>query len=128
MAFCVYLLASRRQGTLYLGVTGDIVRRVHEPAIAISREKELIKVAERLEDPADRGGEPRVARSLRNALGLTAAFVVPGCGAAASPEPMHTDPDTLARLSVSCNRGGRDPPHGFSWAISGPERNKPGAI
>ncbi len=28
MAYYVYLLASRRHGTLYLGVTGDLVRRV----------------------------------------------------------------------------------------------------
>ena len=27
---CVYLLASRRHGTLYLGITNDLVRRVHE--------------------------------------------------------------------------------------------------
>ena len=26
----VYLMASRRNGTLYLGVTGDLVRRVHD--------------------------------------------------------------------------------------------------
>ncbi len=26
----VYLLASRRNGTLYVGVTGDLVRRVHQ--------------------------------------------------------------------------------------------------
>jgi putative endonuclease len=26
----VYLLASRRRGTLYLGVTGDLIRRVHQ--------------------------------------------------------------------------------------------------
>ena len=68
-SFSVYLLASRRHGTLYLGVTSDLVRRVHEhkskilpgftkqygvdrlvwfeiyddPVTAISREKELKK-------------------------------------------------------------------------------------
>ena len=30
MPYCIYLLASRRHGTLYLGVTNDLVRRVHE--------------------------------------------------------------------------------------------------
>ena len=30
MSYCVYLLASRRYGTLYLGVTSDLIRRVHE--------------------------------------------------------------------------------------------------
>jgi putative endonuclease len=30
MAFSVYLLASRKHGTLYLGVTNDLVRRCHE--------------------------------------------------------------------------------------------------
>ena len=69
ISFCVYLLANRRIGTLYLGVTNDLVRRVYEhktkimpgftrrygvdrlgrfeiyddPATAISREKELKK-------------------------------------------------------------------------------------
>jgi putative endonuclease len=28
--YYVYLLASRKQGTLYLGVTGNLVRRVYE--------------------------------------------------------------------------------------------------
>jgi putative endonuclease len=69
MPFYVYLLASRRHGTLYLGVTNDLIRRVHQhktastlgftsrygvdrvvwfepyddPTNAISREKELKK-------------------------------------------------------------------------------------
>ncbi|WP_423881838.1 GIY-YIG nuclease family protein, partial [Bradyrhizobium sp.] len=30
MAYHVYLLASDKYGTLYLGVTNDIVRRIHE--------------------------------------------------------------------------------------------------
>jgi putative endonuclease len=69
MAYYVYLLASRKDGSLYLGVTNDIVRRIYEhrtkavrsftskynitrlvwfeicddPISAISREKELKK-------------------------------------------------------------------------------------
>ncbi len=30
MPYYVYLLASRRHGTLYLGVTNDLVRRMHQ--------------------------------------------------------------------------------------------------
>ena len=69
MAYYVYILASDRNGTLYLGVTNDLVRRVYEhknkilrgftsryavsrlvwfevcddPTTAISREKEIKK-------------------------------------------------------------------------------------
>jgi putative endonuclease len=69
LPYYVYLLASRKHGTLYLGVTNDLVRRVHEhkskavpgftarygvdrlvwfecyedPISAISREKEIKK-------------------------------------------------------------------------------------
>ena len=67
--YYVYLLASRKHGTLYLGVTNDLVRRAHQhkqkllpgftkkygvnklvyyevfddPSLAISREKQLKK-------------------------------------------------------------------------------------
>lgn len=69
MAYHVYLLASRREGVLYIGMTGDLVRRIHQhrekltpgftsrynveklvwfetyddPASAITREKKLKK-------------------------------------------------------------------------------------
>ena len=29
-SYCVYIVASRKQGTLYTGVTNDLVRRVSE--------------------------------------------------------------------------------------------------
>jgi putative endonuclease len=37
MAYYVYLLASKKHGTLYLGVTNDLVRRVHEHKTKVSR-------------------------------------------------------------------------------------------
>jgi putative endonuclease len=69
LPYCVYLLASRKDGTLYLGVTRDLVRRTYEhktkaapgfasrydvrrlvwfecyddPTTAITREKEIKK-------------------------------------------------------------------------------------
>jgi putative endonuclease len=30
MKYCVYILASKRNGTLYIGVTSDLKRRVHQ--------------------------------------------------------------------------------------------------
>ena len=37
MAYYVYLLASQRNGTLYLGVTNNIVRRIHEHKAKVTR-------------------------------------------------------------------------------------------
>jgi putative endonuclease len=36
MAGYIYVLASRRRGTLYVGVTNDLVRRVHEHRSGLS--------------------------------------------------------------------------------------------
>jgi putative endonuclease len=36
MAYYVYLLASKKHGTLYLGVTNDLVRRVYEHRTKVS--------------------------------------------------------------------------------------------
>ncbi len=30
MNYCVYILASKRNGTLYIGVTSDLAKRVHQ--------------------------------------------------------------------------------------------------
>jgi putative endonuclease len=35
---CVYILASRRNGTLYVGVTSDVVRRIAEHRSALGSE------------------------------------------------------------------------------------------
>jgi len=84
--FYLYILASRRHGTLYIGVTNDLVRRVHEhrikavpgltkryaidrlvyfeifadPTSAITRETSE-EMAARLENCVDRNREPGLA-------------------------------------------------------------------
>lgn len=35
--YCVYILASRLGGTLYVGVTGDLVRRIYEHKAKVTK-------------------------------------------------------------------------------------------
>jgi putative endonuclease len=57
LPYYVYLLASRKYGTLYLGVTNDLVRRVHEhkskaaPGFTSRYEVDRLVWFERYEDP-----------------------------------------------------------------------------
>src|ERR1041384_1723743 len=88
--YWVYILASGKHGTLYIGVTNDLVRRVYQhknklikgftsqygvvrlvwfegyddPTSAIAREKEL-KKWRRVEGQSDREGQSELGRSLR---------------------------------------------------------------
>jgi putative endonuclease len=92
---CVYMLASGRNGTLYVGVTSDLFLRVglHKQDLidgftkrygvhrlvyyemhqtmpdAIRREKRLKKWNRAWKNPIDRKHEPRVGRSVRRVLG-----------------------------------------------------------
>jgi predicted GIY-YIG superfamily endonuclease len=83
-SFWVYILASRVGGTLYIGVTSDLVRRVHEHRSdatggftskhAVHRlvyfepysdiESATERMAARLENQVDRGEESELGRPL----------------------------------------------------------------
>jgi putative endonuclease len=104
MAYYVYLLASKKHGTLYLGVTNDIVRRgyehrtkaaqgftkrysvdklvwfeIYDDAIsAIAREKELKKWRRDWKIRLIERGKSRMGRSLSRHFKLTSWLWIPG--------------------------------------------------
>jgi predicted GIY-YIG superfamily endonuclease len=97
MPYYVYLLASRKHGTLYLGVTNDLVRRIYEHksratggfttkygvnrlvwfevhqdvTAAITREKGDQEMATRVETKSHRARKSGLARSLGKHHALT---------------------------------------------------------
>ena len=69
--FYVYLLASRRHGTLYLGITNDLLRRVHEhksratPAFTTRYGIDRLVWFETHDDPADAIGREKAFKKWR---------------------------------------------------------------
>jgi putative endonuclease len=130
----VYIMASRRNGTLYTGVTSDLPRRAYEhregliPGFtsrygcklpvwyedyevmvdAIAREKQ-IKAGSRKKKLADRSAEPAMARLLR-AAGMTICALTRHCEPQAKqPRPAGAAIDIVIRGHAACKadqRGG----------------------
>jgi putative endonuclease len=101
--FFIYILASRKNGTLYIGVTNDIARRIWEhrngqgdsftrryhvdrlvyietfPTAheAIGREKSLKKWPRKMEDRSDRARQSGVVRPLSVSQPVTSGPVIP---------------------------------------------------
>jgi predicted GIY-YIG superfamily endonuclease len=111
MAYYVYLLASRKHGTLYLGVTNDIVRRGYEHRTKVVQgfakrygvdktclvrnlrrrsngyraRKGTQEMAARLEDSLDRRKESGAGRSLSRDISLTVVVMDSGLAPRGAP-------------------------------------------
>jgi putative endonuclease len=76
MAYYVYLLASERNGTLYVGVTNDLVRRVYEHKNKIGRgftsRYDVVRLVwfEPYDDPSNAIAREKVIKKWRRAWKL----------------------------------------------------------
>lgn len=77
MAYFVYLMASKRSGTLYLGVTNDIARRAHEhkskqnPGFTTRYEVDRLVWYEQFEDIRDAIDREKGLKKWRRAWKIT---------------------------------------------------------